>query len=172
MGQDPHTRPHSQLWLLDLARKVPEPAWLRKMRQSDSARRDSETASLPPAQSLPSSSDTEAARTGRRCRHGGCCWAQQQPLVRLKSVLHQGSAHGLGVRPRRDHEIVLLQDPTRSLGEAGATPQHPLPSPLPPHVRCPCRQVRRHSVTQCDEKSLQRKRMRLRRVLANPRILN
>ena len=59
--QNPHTRPHSQLWPLGLARKVLEP---------DSARRDSETASLPPAQSLPSSSDTG---TGRRCCHGGCC---------------------------------------------------------------------------------------------------
>ena len=90
------------------------------MRQSDSARRDSETASLPPAKSLPSSSDTEAAGTGRRCRHGGC-WAWQQPLVCLKSVLHLVSAHGLGVRPRRDPESVLHQDPVCGLGEVGAT---------------------------------------------------
>ena len=32
------------------------------------------------------------------------------------------------------------------------------------HVRGPCRRARRHSVTQRGEKSLQRKRMRLRRV--------
>ena len=113
--QNPHTRPHSQLWPLDLARKVPEP---------DSARRDSETASLPPAQSLPSSSDTEAAGTGRRCCHGGC-WAWLRLLVRLESVFHQGSAHGLGVRLRRDQESVLHQDP------ASGKWAPPLPSPPP-----------------------------------------
>ena len=43
----------------------------------------------------------------------------------------------------------------------------------PPRTTCggPCRQARRHSVTQRGEKSRQRKRMRLRRVLANPRLL-
>ena len=132
---------------LDLVRKVLEPVWLPPMRQSDWARRDSETASLPPAQSLPTSSDTEAAGTGCRCRHGGCWWATRDQRTASESDL-----------------VVTTKVCSISIQRAASEKWAP-PS------RRTCRQAWRHSVTQRGEKSAQRKRMRLRMVLGNPRVL-
>ena len=73
---------------------------------------------------------------------------------------------GASVTPESDFVVTTKMCSIRIQRAAGGKR-----APLRSTCGGPCRQARRHSVTQRGEKSLQRERMRLRRVLANPRVL-
>ena len=88
------------------------------------------------------------------------------PTMRQSRTRHDGTRKLLRCHLRSLCQLLQtrkrLEDPACGLGDVGANFQH---------VRRPCRQARRHSVTQRGDKSLQRNRMRLRMVLGNPRVL-